>query len=87
MVNKTPPKTKHQVRAFIRLVNYYGDMWSRRYHILQTLIAIISDMVMFRCKNSEQKSFDDIKRIVVHNTFLAYMYFNKRIFIHNDSSI
>ena len=68
IVNMTPPKSQKQVCVFIVLVNYYRYIWNRWSHLLQPLTAITSNKVKFKCTNVEQKSFDDIKRIVVRNT-------------------
>ena len=81
-----PPTSEKQVREFIGLVNYYRDMWPRRSHLLQTLTALTSSKVRFKWTDVEQKSFDDIKRAMTHDTLLTYPYFNKRFDIHMDAS-
>ena len=46
----------------------------------------MSDKVIFKWRDVEQKSFDDIKRIVVHDNLLAYPYFNEQFYIESDAS-
>ena len=36
----TPPTTKRQSRRFLGVINYYGNMWRRRSHILATLTVM-----------------------------------------------
>ena len=46
----------------------------------------MSIKVIFKCKNAEQKVFDEIKCIVACDALLIYLYFNKRFDIHMDAS-
>ena len=66
----TLPTTKHWVRAFIGLLNYYGDIWAKRSHLLQPLTSLTSDKVKFKWTDVKQKSFGDIKLIVIRDTLL-----------------
>ena len=79
IVKMTPPKTQKKVRMFIGLVNYYRDMWSKRSPLLQTLTALTSKKVTFKCTFVEQKSFDEMKQIVACNKFLIHPDFNKHL--------
>ena len=80
----TPPNNTKELRAFIGIVNYYRDMWARRSHLLHPLTALTPNKENFKWTGVEQKSFDDIKHAVVHNTLLAYPDFNIRCDIHMD---
>ena len=71
---------------FIRLVKYYRDMWDKWSHLLHILTVLMSIKVIFKCKNAEQKVFDEIKCIVACDALLIYLYFNKRFDIHMDAS-
>ena len=82
---KPPKKTKY-VRAFIGIVNYYRDMWSKRSHILHPLTALTSHNVKFKWNDVEQKEFDAIKRAVSQETLLSYLDLNKRFDIYMDAS-
>ena len=76
IVNMKQPMTKHQVRSFIGLINYYRYTWDRCSHLLQPLTEITSDKVTFKWTAIEQKVFDNIKHIVACNILLAHPYFN-----------
>ena len=80
-----PPKTK-KVRALIRLVKYYKDMWAKQSHLLKPLNVLNSNKVNFKWIYVKQKASDEIKRIVACNTLLIYPDFNKRFDIHTDYS-
>ena len=60
-------------------------MWDRWPHLLQPLTKLTSNKSMFRWIEFEQKSFEDIKCIVVHDTLLSYLYLNKGFDIHTDT--
>ena len=62
------------------------DMWTKRSHLLQPLNVLKSNTVKFKWTDVEQKTFDEIKRIVVCDTLLIYPYFNKYFDIHTDAS-
>ena len=82
----TSPIMKHQVRAFIVLINFYRYMWAIRLHLLQPLNALISDKVKFKWAAVEHKKFNDIKRIVASDNLLSYLYFNEKFDIHMDAN-
>ena len=86
IVNMTPPKNTREVHAFLGLLNYYRDMWAIRSHLLNPLTSLKSPKVKFKWNDVEQKLFDDIKCTVYHENLLAYPDFNKRFYIHTDSS-
>ena len=80
------PTTKHQLQTFIGLVNHYSYMWAIWSHLLQLLTVLTSDKVMFKWTAVEQKTFEDIKSIVAHNTLFSYPDFNEKFDIHTDAS-
>jgi hypothetical protein len=81
-----PLTTKKQVRSFIRLINYYRDMWPRRSEILAPLTHLTSKDVPFQLTDVKQKVFDKIKAIVCCEELLSYPDFNKPFHIHTDAS-
>ena len=46
----------------------------------------MSNKAKFKCTDMEQKAFDDIKRAVAYDNFLAYTDLNKKFDIHMDAS-
>ena len=43
-------------------------------------------MVEFKWTDVEQKLFNEIKQISIHDTLLIHLYFNERFDIHTDAS-
>ena len=60
----TPPTTKRQLRHFLGMIKYYGDMWQHRSHILALLTAMCSAKAKYVWGDKEQKAFKDIKAII-----------------------
>ena len=56
------PKNHTELRSFIRVVNYYRDMWVRRSHVLALLAALTSKTVKWRWTEKEQTAFDATKK-------------------------
>ena len=81
-----PPKNIKQLRSFLGMVNYYRDMWIRRSHILAPLNALNKKGRKWTWGETEQKAFDDIKRVMSKETLLHYPDFNKTFEIHTDAS-
>ena len=86
IVNMTPPNNTKVVRALIGIVNYYRDMCSIRSHLLHPLTALTSNKVKFKWTDMEQRAFNYIKRSVHQYILLSYLDFNKRFYIHTDTS-
>ena len=84
IVNMKPSKNTKEVCAFNSIVMYYKDMWDKRSHLLQPLTAITSHKVNFKWTDLEHKQFDDIKRALSQDTFLAYPDYNRHSDIHTD---
>ena len=84
--NIAPPKNIQDVRKFVGMVNYYRDMWIRRSDILAPLTKLCSKKAAFVWGESQQKAFNDMKRILSQETLLAYPNFNEPFIIHTDAS-
>ena len=82
----TAPKTKHQQRHFLGMVNYYHNMWQQHSHLMAPLSALVSNKTKFVWKEEQQKAFDKIKKIITKETLLAYPDFSKEFHIHTDAS-
>ena len=81
-----PPKTVTQLRHFLGMVNYYRDMWKKRSHILAPLTKMSGKGQPFKWGHEQQHAFDEIKRIMSHETILAYPNFDKPFHIYTDAS-
>ena len=62
--NIAVPKSIRDVRRFVRMVNYYRDMWVRRSDILSPLTALCSKNASFKWQKEQQKAFNDMKKIL-----------------------
>ena len=80
-----PPNPQKEVHKFIGVVNYYHDMYERRSHTLVPLANIMPSIVKFKCSKIKQDYFDEIKRVVAHDTLLAYPDFNEEFKIHTNA--
>ena len=74
------------MKGILGVVNYYRDMWERRSHKLAIFTNITSGTVKFEWNKIKQDDFNEIKRIVSRNTFLACMGFNEEFKIRNNAS-
>jgi hypothetical protein len=71
------PKTKHQLRHFLGMINYYRDMWQKRSHMLAPLTGLVSPPVKYKWGEEQQKVFDEIKQKASQETLLAFTDFEK----------
>ena len=74
--NIQPPKTRKQLKRFIGMVNYCRDMWQQRSHILAPLNALASPKKQWKWTDECQIAFDEMKRVVSHETLLTFPDFN-----------
>ena len=61
-------------------------MWSRRSHMSAPLTILTSININFKWTEVKQDAFDEIKRMVAHDTLLTYLDFNEASKIHTDAS-
>ena len=80
------PKSRKQLRQFIGMINFYRDMWQKRSELLAPLTALTSKNIKYEWKDEHQKCFEDIKRVIGRELFLAYPDFNALFGIHYDAS-
>ena len=84
--NIAPPKNKKQLQRFLKMVNYYRDMWIQQSEVLAPLMCLTSSNIKFEWTNVEQMAFEKNKQIVGCETLLSYPDFNKPFEIHTDAS-
>ena len=80
------PANKRQLRHFLGMVNYYRDMWRRRSHVLAPLTALSSSKRVWQWGAEEQKSFEEIKRVITKETMLVFPDFTIPFHLYTDSS-
>ncbi len=93
--NRIKPKRKKvqaimaipkQVRAFIRMVNYYKNTWKHRAHLLAPLTELTEKRTEFQWTKWKQDAFYQIKWIFADETMLVYPNFPPPFMIYMDAS-
>ena len=86
---KLKPLTKRkELKRFIGMINYYRDIWPQRSHILAPcLTALTSVNVPWKWTADHQSAFEEMKRIIMRETLLAYPNFSEVFDIHTDASL
>ena len=79
------PKTRKQLRQFIRMINFYRDMWQKRSELLAPLTALTSKNVKYDWKDEHQRFFEAIKCVIGREVFLGCPDFNAPFEIHTDA--
>jgi hypothetical protein len=82
----TPPKTKHQLRHFLGMVNFYRDMWRMRSHLLAPFSALVSPKVKFEWRQEHQDAFKQIITLISKETLLTFLNFNEPFHIFTYAS-
>jgi hypothetical protein len=65
------PKNRKLLRSFIRVVNYYRDMWLRHSHILAPLASLTSEKVKWEWRPKQSAAFAMAKRVIAREAMLA----------------
>ena len=79
------PTKVRDVRRFVRIVNYYREMWCKRAHTLAPLTKICSTKVNFKCTAVEKNSFIDMEEILGRDVLLSYTNFRRKFIIQTDA--
>ena len=86
-----PPTLLKLLRGFVRMVNYYRDMWPHRSEILVPLTThtgahkIGEKQSPFVCTSEMQKAFDQMKALMTADVLCAYPNHNKPFHIYTDA--
>ena len=80
------PKNKKELRHFLGMVNYYRDMWRKRSHLLAPLSELVGSKAQWKWGSEQQKSFDELKKVISKETLLTFPNFNKTFHIYTDAS-
>ena len=80
------PKTRKKLRQFIGMINFYCDIWKKRFELLSPLTCLTPKNVKYEWKYKHQKCFDAIKHVIGYEVLLAYLDFNDPFEIHTDAS-
>ena len=71
ILEMSAPNTQTDVRSFIGAVNHYWSLWPRRGHVLAPL-GQLTGKGKFIWEPIHQKSFDEMKAIIVANSINAF---------------
>jgi hypothetical protein len=80
------PTTRRELRRFIDMVNYYGDMWVRSSSLLALLTSMTSKNVKFVWMDVHQKASEDMKKIICREVMLTFPDFSKPFHIYTDAT-
>ena len=70
--NIAVPTKKKQIQSFIRIINYYRDMWKHRSSILTLLCSMTFQQAKYNWSKVCQKAFDTIRDLVPRAKLLSY---------------
>ena len=78
----------NEVRALIRLVQYYRYMWPRRSHVLAYLTEVdsVPKGREILWNNYLEVSFRELKHMVYAETLLNYLYWKIMVAVHTYAS-
>ncbi len=93
------PNNVKELRHFLRMVQYFWDMWARHSEMLATLTDLVGEcgeMKTTRMNKTKKKpwwwdpihqqAFDNVKAAIAKETVLAYLNFSKPFEIYTDAS-
>lgn len=59
-----PPRNARQLRRFLGMANFHGDMWRRRSHVLAPLSKLVGENTKWKWGTEQQEAFDDTKAVM-----------------------
>jgi len=86
LMNVKAPKTKHQLRRFIGLVNYYRYMWKGRSHLMTPLTDRTSKTMAFKWMLECQHSFNELKKLISKEVLLSFPDYTQKFVLMPDAS-
>lgn len=86
IVNFPVPKNKLNVLQFLGMVNFAAKFLPNKSEIVDPLNALIKDDAQFVWFESQQRAFDDIKRLLQTAPMLAHFDYKKKIIVQADAS-
>ncbi len=99
MLALNPLNNVKEFRHFLRMVQYYRDMWARRSEMLAPLTDLVGECretkitrmntakkEPWQWDSIHQQAFDDVKAAIAKETLLAYPDFSKPFEMYTDAS-
>jgi hypothetical protein len=86
ILNLATPKSQKDVRRFVRLVNFYRDLYPRRAEILAPLTSLCGKNTKFSWQQEHVKAFQTMKKEIAIETMLTYPDFSELFILHTDAS-
>ena len=85
ILNMDHPQNNKQVKSFLGVVNFYRDLWPRQSHVL-TPLTTLTGKGTFEWKEEHERSFQEIKALLVSEGLQKYPDHNKPFEIYTDAS-
>ena len=82
----TPPRNLEELRRYLGLVNYLGKFLPHVTDSLQPLQNLLRKDVIWTWSTAQQKSFEDVKKLVTSAPILAFYDPSKELTLENDAS-
>ena len=84
------PETLNQLKHFLGMVYFYGNMWRGSSHMIAPLTKLISiqDKKEFESHSLERhiQAFNLVTEYLARDVLLTYTNFSKQLHIHTDSN-
>ncbi len=93
------PKNVRELRHFLGMVQYYGDLWARRSKMLAPLTSLVGECGQTKVSKAKgtkeapwhwdevhQRVFDHVKATIARGVVLAYPDYSKVFEIYTDAS-
>ena len=81
-----PPQDVSQLKSFIGLVNYYGKFLPDLSNVLAPLYKLLQKETKWSWGAEQQKSFDEVKKLLTSDCLLAHYDPNKELILACDAS-
>lgn len=81
-----PPRNRREVRRFVGMVNFYGDMIPRRAELLAPLTRLTSPTRTFQWTSAESEAFEAVKSALAKRVLLAFPASGRPFHVFTDAS-
>jgi hypothetical protein len=86
ILNMTTPVTQKDIRRFVRMINFYRDLFPQRAATLAPLTDLCGKNKKFFWGPQQEEAFLKIKELMQKETLLTYPQFDKPFIVYTDAS-